>query len=65
MAKAAGCDTVVECSAEETGAVLKTALESKQQTVIICKCESGNAKMPVITLDPVTIRDRFMAEVAK
>ena len=63
MAKAAGCDRVVECKAEETGAALQEALAAGECTVIVCKCESGNAKMPVITMDPVTIRDRFMAAV--
>ncbi|SLN73821.1 hypothetical protein TRL7639_04468 [Falsiruegeria litorea R37] len=32
-------------------------------TVIVSKCESGNAKMPVITMDPVVIKDRFMKAV--
>ncbi|MEM8538545.1 MAG: sulfopyruvate decarboxylase subunit beta, partial [Pseudomonadota bacterium] len=27
-------------------------------------CDSGNAKMPVITMDPVVIRHRFMEAVA-
>lgn len=65
MAEAAGCDRVVECAAQDTGKVLQDALDSGEMTVIICKCESGNAKMPVITMDPVTIRDRFMAKVAE
>ncbi len=65
MAKAAGCERVIECAAEETGRVLTEALEAGQMTVIICKCDSGNAKHPVITMDPVTIRDRFMAEVKR
>lgn len=63
VAQACGCDNVVECQAEETGAVLQRALDSGKMTVIVCKCESGNAKMPVITMDPVIIRDRFMQEV--
>jgi len=63
MAEAAGCDRVIECQAEETGKVLQDALDSGEMTVIVCKCESGNAKMPVITMDPVTIRDRFMGAV--
>lgn len=63
MARAAGCETVVECQAEETGQVLRDALDARRQTVIVCKCESGNAKMPVITMDPVTIRDRFMGAI--
>mgnify|MGYP001550217407 FL=1 len=63
MAKAAGCDRVVECQAEDTGAVLQEALDAQEATVIVCKCESGNAKMPVITMDPVVIRDRFMKAV--
>ncbi len=64
MAEAAGCDRVVECQAEDTGRVLQEALDSGEMTVIVCKCESGNAKMPVITMDPVTIRDRFMGAVS-
>ena len=63
MAKAAGCDRVIECQAEETGTVLQEALDSGEMTVIVCKCESGNAKNPVITMDPVVIRDRFMGAV--
>jgi len=33
-------------------------------TVIVSKCDSGNIKLPVITMDPVVIRDRFMNAVA-
>jgi len=33
-------------------------------TIIVCKCESGNIKVPVIDTDPVVIRDRFMKEVS-
>ena len=53
----------MECQAEETGQVLSDAMASGEMTVIVCKCESGNAKMPVITMDPVIIRDRFMTAV--
>ncbi len=63
MARAAGCERVIECAAEDTGQVLREALEAQEMTVIVCKCESGNAKMPVITMDPVIIRDRFMTAV--
>jgi sulfopyruvate decarboxylase subunit beta len=56
VAKACGCENVIECSAEDTPAVVKT--------IIVSKCESGNIKVPVITMDPVVIRDRFMKEVA-
>lgn len=63
VAKACGCDNVVECQAEDTGRVLQEALDGGKMTVIVCKCESGNAKMPVITMDPVVIRDRFMKAV--
>ena len=63
IASACGCDNVIECQAEETGSVLSAALDSKKMTVIVCKCESGNAKVPVITMDPVVIRDRFMNAV--
>ncbi|MEL7114353.1 MAG: sulfopyruvate decarboxylase subunit beta [Pseudomonadota bacterium] len=63
VAEACGCENVVECQAEETGAVLQKAIDSGEMTIIVCKCESGNAKMPVITMDPVVIRDRFMNAV--
>ena len=63
MARAAGCETVLECTGEETYDTLKGALAVGKSTVIICKCDSGNAKMPVITMDPVVIRDRFMTAV--
>lgn len=63
MARAAGCDRVVECTGETTGAALRAALNAQEMTVIVCKCDSGNAKMPVITLDPVVIRDRFITAV--
>jgi sulfopyruvate decarboxylase subunit beta len=63
VAKACGCENVIECSAEDTGRVLQEALVSGEMTIIVCKCESGNAKMPVITMDPVVIRDRFMTAV--
>ncbi|MGI9351133.1 MAG: sulfopyruvate decarboxylase subunit beta [Rhizobiaceae bacterium] len=64
VARACGCEHVVECEAKETGKTLKAALESNEMTVIIAKCESGNVEVPVITMDPVTIRDRFMKSVS-
>ncbi len=63
MARAAGCERVIECEAADTGRVLRDALDAGEMTIIVCKCESGNARHPVITMDPVTIRDRFMAAV--
>jgi len=63
VAKACGCENVVECQAEETAAAVQAALDSKQMTIIVSKCESGNIPVPVIELDPVVIRDRFMREV--
>ena len=64
VAEACGCKNVVECRAEETGDVLRKAIDGRKMTVIVCKCESGNVKVPVITKDPVVIRDRFMQAVA-
>lgn len=63
VAKACGCDNVIECRAEDTKKVLEEALAGERMTVIVSKCESGNAKMPVITMDPVVIRHRFMEAV--
>jgi len=54
----------VTCQDVDTGRVLQAAIDSKQMTVIVSKCDSGNIKLPVITMDPVVIRDRFMNAVA-
>ncbi|WP_439155295.1 sulfopyruvate decarboxylase subunit beta [Yoonia sp.] len=64
VAAACGCENVVTCQAQDTGKVLQAAIDSKKMTVIVSKCESGNIKLPVITMDPVVIRDRFMKAVA-
>ena len=63
IARACGCDNVVECQAGEASAAMQAALESNVMTIIVCKCESGNIPVPVIELDPVVICDRFMTEV--
>lgn len=63
VARACGCEQVVECRAEDTRQALTEALASDKMTIIVCKCESGNIKVPVITMDPVVIRDRFMRQV--
>ncbi|MEL7259235.1 MAG: sulfopyruvate decarboxylase subunit beta [Pseudomonadota bacterium] len=63
MARAAGCENVVEVQDVDTGKALQAAIDSKKMTVMVVKCDSGNAKMPVITMDPVVIKDRFMKAV--
>ena len=65
VAEACGCDHVVECSAEDTPAAVKAALDGEKMTIIVSKCESGNIKVPVIDMDAPVIRDRFMREVAR
>lgn len=63
VASACGCENVIECRAEDTAAAMRTALDSNKMTIVVCKCASGNIKVPVIEMDPVVIRDRFMREV--
>ena len=63
VAKACGCENVVECTDEETAGVLQEALDGDQMTVIVSKCESGNVEVPVIEMNPVLIRQRFMDEI--
>ena len=63
VASACGCEHVVECQAEDTANAVQSALNSGKMTIIVCKCESGNIPVPVITMDPVVIRDRFMTEL--
>ena len=65
VARACGCDKVIECQAEECADVMREAIDGGQMTIIVCKCESGNIPVPVIDTDPVVIRDRFMAEVRR
>lgn len=64
MARAAGCDNVVEVRDVDTGPALEKAIAARKMTVMVVKCDSGNSKMPVITMDPVIIKDRFMKAVA-
>jgi sulfopyruvate decarboxylase subunit beta len=63
VAKACGCEQVIECAAEDVVPTMNAALASNKMTIIVCKCESGNIKVPNITLDPVVIRHRFMTEL--
>ena len=63
VARACGCENVVECSGADTSAAVKSALAGDKMTTIVSKVESGNVKVPVITRDPVSIRDRFMDAV--
>ena len=63
VATACGCDSVVEVQDKNLGPVLQSAIDSDEMTIIVCKCDSGNIKLPVITLDPVVIRHRFMEAV--
>ncbi|MGH1542837.1 MAG: sulfopyruvate decarboxylase subunit beta [Arenicella sp.] len=65
VAEACGCDNVVECSAVDAAYTVQAALDSNKMTVIVCKCQSGNIPVPVITMDPVVIGHRFMQEVKK
>lgn len=63
VAEACGCENVIECSAEDTVQAVKDALAGDKMTIIVSKCDSGNVKVPVITMDPVVIKDRFMREL--
>ncbi len=65
VARACGCENVVECEAAETADALQTALDGDQMTVIVAKCDSGNIDVPVIEMSPITIRERFMGEVRR
>ena len=64
VAKACCCDNVVEVQGKDLGRVSQLTIDGKKVPVIICKCDSGNIKLPVVTIDPVVIRDRFMKAVA-
>lgn len=63
VARACGCENVVECPAERTGPVLEEALSGGRMSVVVSKCEPGNVDVPVVPLEPVVIKDRFMREL--
>jgi sulfopyruvate decarboxylase subunit beta len=63
VATACGCENVVEVSAENTADAVKEALAARRMTVIVSKCQSGNVQVPVITMNPIMIRERFMEAV--
>ncbi|MDD9922732.1 MAG: sulfopyruvate decarboxylase subunit beta [Boseongicola sp.] len=65
VARACGCENVIECQAEETAEVVKAAIASDEMTIIVAKCESGNIPVPVIELDAPVIKHRFMEEVKR
>ncbi len=65
VAEACGCENVIECDAADTVEAVQSALDSNKMTIIVCKCESGNIPVPVITMDPVVIGHRFMEEVKR
>ena len=64
VARACGCENVIECEGEDAVDVLRNSLTLNEPTVIVCKCESGNIPVPNIDIPPVVIRYRFMKEVA-
>ena len=63
VASACGCENVVEVQDKDTGAALEAAIASNKMTILVVKCDSGNIKVPVITMDPIAIRDRYMSAV--
>jgi sulfopyruvate decarboxylase subunit beta len=65
VATACGCETVIECQAEETPKVLKAALASNKMTIIVAKCKSGNVPVSIIEMDAPVIKHRFMEEVRR
>lgn len=65
VAKACGCENVVEVKAADTASELKKAVNDRKQTIIVSKCESGNVDVPVISIDPIVIIERFKQCVQK
>ncbi len=65
VARASGSENVIECDASETTEVLRVAIASKKMTTIVCKCQPGNVNVPVIEMNPIMIRERFMEEIRR
>ena len=49
VARACGCDNVIECSAQDTKSVVETALAGDKMTIIISKCISWLGKPILVT----------------
>ena len=64
IARAAGCERVIECNGEAAAGHLEGALNEDQSTLIIAKVESGNEPVPVVPLHPIVLRERFRACVS-
>ena len=64
IARAAGCKRVIECNGDAAAEHLEGALNEGQSTLIIAKVESGNEPVPVVSLHPVVLRERFRACVS-
>ena len=64
IARAAGCERVIECNGDAAAEHLEGALNEAQSTLIIAKVESGNEPVPVVPLHPVVLRERFRACVS-
>ena len=64
IARAAGCERVIECDGEAAAGHLEGALNEDQSTLIIAKVESGNEPVPVVPLHPIVLRERFRACVS-
>ncbi|MFV2035564.1 MAG: sulfopyruvate decarboxylase subunit beta [Halocynthiibacter sp.] len=65
VARACGCENVVECEAADCASAVQTAIAAAEMTIIVAKCDSGNVKVPVIDMNPIMIRERFMQEVKR
>ena len=61
IARAAGCERVIECNGEAAAGHLEGALNEDQSTLIIAKVEAGNEPVPVVPLHPIVLRERFRA----
>ena len=59
VARGGGCQSVIECSGEDTAGVLVDALGARQPSVIISKVAPGNRSVPVVPLHPIVLRERF------
>ena len=64
IAKSAGCDRVIQVEGKDIRKTLEHAIKIQKCTVIVVKCASGNFTAPVIPIDPVVIKDRFMKAIA-
>lgn len=65
VARGCGLEVAVASDVRDLGVSLRGALDRDGPSVLVAKVEPGNADVPVIPMEPIEIKERFMASVER